>query len=321
MWRGRSPPSRSACARRRSADTRKSRSYAYKDLALALLAKDREDAGDPDCRERAQAAVAEGLRLLAGRDDPFAEGLLAHADGLVRAACGREGAEERLEAACRALDRLETPDFEIPALLDLARLLVQRDRKGAAHESLARALHLAQRDGHARYLAPIQEALAGLDLPDAASIEEGQLDLDPERKPVGGSYTPLKRLGGGKFGDVYLALDGNRNREVALKMLRLDDLYDANERRGYYASIRVELEAASRVRHPGVARVHAIGTDSAGGTYVVQEYVAGHALPMSCPTTVAPNSYRCSRPCETWPTRFRRSTTPVCCIATSSRRT
>src|SRR6185503_20140133 len=40
----------------------------------------------------------------------------------------------------------------------------------------------------------------------------------------------------------------------------------------------VELEAASRLRHPGVARVYALGREQAGGLYVVQEFVPGQSL-------------------------------------------
>src|SRR5262249_3602568 len=43
-------------------------------------------------------------------------------------------------------------------------------------------------------------------------------------------------------------------------------------------SARVELEVASRVRHPGVARVYALGTEPDGNTYIVQEFVAGPSL-------------------------------------------
>jgi len=66
--------------------------------------------------------------------------------------------------------------------------------------------------------------------------------------------------------------------EVALKILHLERIYDGKERERVRRSVRLELEAASRVRHPGVVRILATGTEEDGGIYVVQEYVRGRSL-------------------------------------------
>ena len=38
------------------------------------------------------------------------------------------------------------------------------------------------------------------------------------------------------------------------------------------------FESASRIRHPGVAAVFAVGEDAGGGLYIVQEFVKGRPL-------------------------------------------
>ena len=96
--------------------------------------------------------------------------------------------------------------------------------------------------------------------------------------PQRATYIIRRQLGAGAFGDVFQVYDPERGRDVVLKRLRLDKLYDARSRQRILASARTELEAASRVRHPGVARVLAIGTEPDGSTYIIQELVAGHPL-------------------------------------------
>ncbi len=44
------------------------------------------------------------------------------------------------------------------------------------------------------------------------------------------------------------------------------------------ASAKTELTAASRVRHPGIVRIHAIGTFPNGQAYVLQDYIEGRRL-------------------------------------------
>jgi serine/threonine-protein kinase len=77
---------------------------------------------------------------------------------------------------------------------------------------------------------------------------------------------------------VWRAYDPQRAQVVALKRLSLDRLYDPEARERRLGSARAELAAASRLRHPGIARVHAFGLDDAQRAYIVQEYVEGPSL-------------------------------------------
>ena len=91
----------------------------------------------------------------------------------------------------------------------------------------------------------------------------------PDRSLVLGRYRPLRPLGSGGSGSVWLARDEDRAQEVALKVIR---------REGKAAS-RAEREvmAASRLRHPRCLRALALDRDDEH-VYVAYEYVRGRTL-------------------------------------------
>ncbi len=85
-----------------------------------------------------------------------------------------------------------------------------------------------------------------------------------ETPPELPGYRVMERLGGGGQGSVWAALDLALDRPVALKVLtRLDAV--ARER---FVS---EGRALARVRHPGVAQVHAAGVLADGRPYLAME--------------------------------------------------
>jgi len=94
----------------------------------------------------------------------------------------------------------------------------------------------------------------------------------------GEGYIILQRLGGGGFGEVFRAYDPVRAKDVALKRFRLAKLYDVRRRKALIASAKLELEAASRVLHPGVVKISAVGIDDQGELYLVSDFVAGSTL-------------------------------------------
>jgi formylglycine-generating enzyme required for sulfatase activity len=90
---------------------------------------------------------------------------------------------------------------------------------------------------------------------------------------VGGRYRLLAPLGGGTFGDVWRAEDGNLGRAVAIKFLRGGFLDDA----GAVARFDAEAEALARLAHPNVVVVHDRGAWH-GGRYLVTELCPGESL-------------------------------------------
>ncbi len=82
-------------------------------------------------------------------------------------------------------------------------------------------------------------------------------------------YRPLRPLGRGGSGSVWLARDERTGLEVALKIV---------PREGKRASRAArEMEAASRLRHPRCVRAYDFGGDT-GHVYIAYEYVHGHTL-------------------------------------------
>ena len=82
-------------------------------------------------------------------------------------------------------------------------------------------------------------------------------------------YRPLRPLGRGGSGSVWLARDERTGLEVALKIV---------PREGKRASRAArEMEAASRLRHERCVRAYDFGGDS-GHVYIAYEYMHGHTL-------------------------------------------
>ncbi len=84
-----------------------------------------------------------------------------------------------------------------------------------------------------------------------------------------GRYRPLRPLGSGGSGSVWLARDEQNGLDVALKIV---------PREGKAASrAEREAEAAARLRHPACQRAYGFGRDSQH-VYIAYEYVPGRTF-------------------------------------------
>jgi len=243
--------------------------FAWRDLCELLVRR-----GDVAGAEHA-FHVAKGTVPRGG--EGYLDLLLATAEAELMLARGSADAVPVLSRTVADLAAAELPDLEIPARLLLARALRDRGNDTQAERCLMVALARARKDGYARYLAPLNEALTEL------GMVEGGLDEETRGTASGtggepGAYILREKLGAGGFGEVYRAYDPERSREVAFKRIFLHRIYDPEQRAFLATSARLELEAAARVRHPGVVRVFALGTEDGGGMYVVQELVEGRSL-------------------------------------------
>jgi|HubBroStandDraft_1064217.scaffolds.fasta_scaffold02375_3 hypothetical protein len=91
-----------------------------------------------------------------------------------------------------------------------------------------------------------------------------------------GRFRPIRILGEGAAGIVYLALDRMLDRLVTIKVILTAGL-DAATRAEDLKRLRLEAKAARRCRHPGILAIHDYAED--GGTpFVVIEYVEGPTL-------------------------------------------
>lgn len=95
---------------------------------------------------------------------------------------------------------------------------------------------------------------------------------DTLRGPAGqaelllGRYRPLRRLGAGGFGTVWLAHDERLDRPVALKRIPLDD--------GDPQRAEREAQAAARLSHSGIVTLYETGSDDEA-CYLASEFVRG----------------------------------------------
>lgn len=85
-------------------------------------------------------------------------------------------------------------------------------------------------------------------------------------------------IGAGGFGSVERAYDNETGREVALKRLRLPSLYDLSVQADRLNAAEMEVAAASRIKHSGVAQVFGMLRESDGDALLVREFVDGPTL-------------------------------------------
>jgi serine/threonine protein kinase/Flp pilus assembly protein TadD len=105
--------------------------------------------------------------------------------------------------------------------------------------------------------------------------------LDPGTKL--GLYEVLAPLGAGGMGEVYRALDLRLGREVAIKVLPREFVYDPDR----LARFRREAQMLASLNHPNIATIH--GLEGFGGSYcLVMELVPGQTLAEQLATGALP---------------------------------
>lgn len=94
-----------------------------------------------------------------------------------------------------------------------------------------------------------------------------------------GRYKVLSELGRGSMGRVYLSLDPNIGRRVALKVFVPSKELDEGEQNELRRRFLLEARAAGRLHHPGIVAVYDAETDSQTGlSYMAMEWVKGRPL-------------------------------------------
>jgi eukaryotic-like serine/threonine-protein kinase len=92
-------------------------------------------------------------------------------------------------------------------------------------------------------------------------------------KKISGRYKLLKMVGGGGMANVYLARDIILEREVAVKILRMD----FNNDEEFIKRFNREAQSATSLTHPNIVSIYDVGED-ADIYYIVMEYVDGLTL-------------------------------------------
>ncbi|UOY93683.1 Stk1 family PASTA domain-containing Ser/Thr kinase [Ectobacillus sp. JY-23] len=92
-------------------------------------------------------------------------------------------------------------------------------------------------------------------------------------KRLNGRYKLLKMIGGGGMANVFLARDAILDRDVAVKILRLD--YANNEE--FIKRFHREAQSVTSLSHPNIVNIYDVGEED-GIYYLVMEYVPGQTL-------------------------------------------
>ncbi|MCM2533462.1 Stk1 family PASTA domain-containing Ser/Thr kinase [Neobacillus pocheonensis] len=92
-------------------------------------------------------------------------------------------------------------------------------------------------------------------------------------KRLSGRYKILDMIGGGGMANVYLAHDMILDRDVAVKMLRLDFANDDEFIRRFHR----EAQSATSLNHPNIVNIYDVGEENEL-YYIVMEYVDGQTL-------------------------------------------
>jgi serine/threonine protein kinase len=89
-----------------------------------------------------------------------------------------------------------------------------------------------------------------------------------------GRYRVAGELGGGTFGNVYLAHDHLMDRQVAIKVPSLRLLASQSARDQFLS----EARSVARLQHEGIVRAHDFGQEANGSCYIVYEFIEGTNL-------------------------------------------
>ncbi|WP_462406462.1 Stk1 family PASTA domain-containing Ser/Thr kinase [Gracilibacillus sp. Marseille-QA3620] len=92
-------------------------------------------------------------------------------------------------------------------------------------------------------------------------------------KRISGRYKIIRMIGGGGMANVYLARDMILDRDVALKVLRMDFSNDEE----FIKRFHREAQSATSLTHPNIVSIYDVGEED-GIYYIVMEYVDGMTL-------------------------------------------
>jgi serine/threonine-protein kinase len=92
--------------------------------------------------------------------------------------------------------------------------------------------------------------------------------------PAGSRFHRLREHARGGLGEVFVALDEELHREVALKEIQ-DRFADTDEARARFVR---EAEITGNLEHPGVVPVYGLGTYSDGRPYYAMRFIQGQSL-------------------------------------------
>jgi serine/threonine-protein kinase len=176
--------------------------------------------------------------------------------------------------------RLSPPDND--TLTSLYQLGLDFERRRQYSKALEAYHVIARHDSHWR---DINDRISRLDKLAAPVMGEVKANPaatimvdDPEiENPKLGRFDIEHELGRGAMGMVYLAIDPDIERPVAIKTLALSHEFQGRELDEARERFRREAAAAGRLEHPNIVTVHDVGEEH-DVAYIAMDYAPGKSL-------------------------------------------
>ena len=235
----------------------------------------------------AHAALARAAALVPDHPEPFERIEVAEAEAELAVA------ENNPTRAIALLDdvvtRCATDDLvgrEVMGRLLQARAFTALGRNEDAERTLAAALRRAQARGLRGHADEVRSAIAARGGSEGAWLP-GDTTVGPIAAELKRRFVRRATLGSGGFGSVVRAYDLEFGAEVALKSSMLTDIVDPAARSRLLDAARTEIAAASRIEHPGVARIYGMLVDGDREAMLIEEFVDGQTLRQAFPAIEA----------------------------------
>ncbi len=156
------------------------------------------------------------------------------------------------------------------------------------HDDLQQSLTAIKPSGVADPLAPVREAVRLVADADVQATLEGTLCRSPGdasappanstpasgRAPTAPRFCILRPHARGGLGQVFVAVDEELHREVALKEIQREHADDPESR----ARFLLEAEVTGRLEHPGIVPVYGLGTYVDGRPFYAMRFIKGDSL-------------------------------------------
>jgi tetratricopeptide (TPR) repeat protein len=229
------------------------------------------------CQFKTAHQGIDAARLLVRGDDSFEFVELAEAEAeLALAEINFPLADAKLERVITGCAAQDLAGREVKARLMRAKALDGLGRTEEADQILFAALRRAIARNLVSHQYQVRTALAlrgAPEEPPAFAMNLSPAAQDPQQR-----FTRERIVGAGVQGSVSRAYDIELGVEVALKTVYLEKLDDPAKRARLLSAARTEIMAASRIDHPGVARIRGLIVEHGGNATLIEDLIDGPTL-------------------------------------------